>query len=160
MTTIVNKVVVEINKRCQNCFYPALIAEQRFQCNADTAEFDQVTFRARLFAPGGQTNTTILSFINNWVMATTTAGPTVNIDGVDFAVDSSCTTSISGFTDDFCTTSRPTVATGSSGGLAAGAVAGVSLAVIFTVLVAAGIVAIVVVFMLVFTRRSKNKYGE
>ena len=156
LTAIVNTVVIEINKQCQNCFSPALIAQQRFQCNPDASESDQVTFRAQLFAPGTRTATDIVGFVGTWVTGSTTASASVNIDGVDFAVDSSCSAAVSDFNADFCTTSRPTTATGSASGLGTGATAGISAAVVITVLAAACIVAVVIVFVLVFNHRAKK----
>ena len=76
---------------------------EQFQCNPNVV--DQVTFRARLFAPGNITNTTILSYIQNWLKS---QHPLINIIGVDFTVDPSCNVQgATAFEDDFCVTQCP-----------------------------------------------------
>lgn len=94
----------EVNTRCDGCnITPNHIAMAQFQCNSN--EVDQVTFRARLFAPGNMTNTTILSYIQDWLNS---QHPTINIVGVDYTVDPSCNLQgATTFNDDFCVTQRP-----------------------------------------------------
>ena len=93
-----------MNTRCiGGCnITPDHIAMAQFQCNPN--EVDQVTFRARLFAPGNISSTTILSYIQNWLNS---QHPLINIVGVDFTVDPSCNVQgATTFDDNFCLTQR------------------------------------------------------
>ena len=73
----------------------------QLQCNPN--EVDLVTFIARLFR--NITNTTVLSYIQNWLNS---QHPTINIVGVDFTVDPSCNVQgATTFDDDFCLTQHP-----------------------------------------------------
>lgn len=63
-----------------------------------TEELNDVIFRARLFSTPEARSTQILMFLQEWV----STGPTININGENFAVLPSCTVAIRSFNETVC----------------------------------------------------------
>jgi deleted-in-malignant-brain-tumors protein 1 len=114
LTDIINAVISQVKSGCNGCtFTRDYIFNERFKCNSQEDETDQVTFRAQFVSPGTTTNTTILRIIDSWLSSPDTV-PTVSIAGVEYALDSNCQSSIASFDADYCTTRHTVVSPSSS----------------------------------------------